>query len=460
MIFAVGLTQLTSKLTRRTLYQTIDATGVGVVDPEAKKLLVQFDHADGNVFYERGQHVYRTGRTNCEKCGGQQKVIEAERENFAYPFLHIDAFARGNELKFDIIVGNPPYQIGMKDEKGERTRNITPLYDRFIDKAIGLNPRYVLMITPSRWFTGGKNLDDFRQRMLADRRIRKIVDYPVGKEVFPTVEVKGGISYFLWDREYSGDCDYHQIINSQEVGREWRDLREGQGVLIRDSMASKIVKKVTSSPKFHGSLADFVSTRDPFGGAITTNFAGSKSAPFEGSIPLIYNNKIGYIEPGQLQRNTDWVGKYKVLLPAASDGRSGNERLSVLGEPIALAPGSACTQSYLVAGLFEDAISAKNYASYLTSKFVRFLVLQRKVSQHLKPDRFRFVPAMDSYEEWQDDSLYKQFGLTKDEVFYIEKTIGSRKLIDSLDSPIPSTHLPGGEKFGKNSEPEDEIEDD
>ena len=460
MLFASAITDLLANVTRRTLYQSFDATGASIVDPEAKTFLVEFDNPQGNVWYERGEHVFKPGSSTCLHCGGQKKVIELERENFAYPLLHNRLPFGGTEMKFDIIVGNPPYQIGMKDDKGERTKNITPLYNRFIEKAIELDPKFLLMVTPSRWFTAGKNLSLFREKMLADRRMRKIVDYPNGREIFPTVEVKGGISFFLWDRDHDADCDFVQVSDGKLVSQDLRDLRDGEGVLVRDMTANAIVDKVRSHKRCESRLSESVSTQDPFGAALKTNYALSKEKPFSGSIPLIYKHKIGYITNDQIPRNHEWIKDYKVLLPKASDGKGAREGLRVLGEPIALAPGSVCTQSYLVAGRFGSPTEARNFAKYLTTKFVRFLVLQRKTTQDLIPDRFKFVPELTMDEEWTDPTLFELFGLGAKEIDYIERTIAEREWIDSLDTPIPKTHQPGGSKYKQGSQDDDELEED
>jgi site-specific DNA-methyltransferase (adenine-specific) len=203
-----------------------------------------------------------------------------------------------------------------------------------------------------------------------------------------------------------------------------------------------------------------VSPSDPFGASIKTNFKDSRDEPFEGSIPLIYINKIGYIRRDQLERHHEWVDRWKVLIPKAGDGH-GREPAYVLGEPVALAPGSACTQSYLVAGTFHSREEAENYAHFLTTKFCRFLVLQRKISQDLTPSRFAFVPLLDMTRRWTDSDIYRLYKLSSDEVAYIERVIGPREPILSLDSPIPATHLPGGRKFRAGEAPDEpEVEGD
>lgn len=457
MLFGAAATSLAGELSRRTLYQTSDATGRSVTDDSIKPLLVEMPSAEGNILFVETEHSIIKGK--CLTCRAPESLVRDRRENFAYSFIHQTYPTQEmQEMKFDVIVGNPPYQIGMDDGDGNRTANITPLYHMFVEQAIALEPRYVLMITPSRWFTGGHSLGEYRDKMINDRRLRTLVDFANGKEIFPGVEVKGGISYFLWDRDYSGNCKFIQMADGQKISEMSRDLREGAGVIIRDNFAAEIVKKITSDPFPKGSLAEVVSARDPFGQSIKTNFKGASAEAFNGAVPLVFVNKVGWVDPSMLERNHDWVNRFKVLLPKASDGRGGSENMSVLGEPIALAPGSACTQSYLVAGTFETEIEARNYAKYLTTKFVRFLVLQRKVSQDLTPGRFKFVPLADMHRAWTDAELYEAHKLTSEEISYIEKTIGERDWIDSLASPIPATHLPGGRKY-KSGDAPSEAED-
>jgi site-specific DNA-methyltransferase (adenine-specific) len=356
------------------------------------------------------------------------------------------------DMQFDVIVGNPPYQIGMGAEDGKRTANITPLYQMFVERAMELEPKYVAMITPSRWFTGGKGLEDYRTRMIADRRLAKIVDNPKLFDCFPGVEIKGGVSYFLWDRDHDGDCEFSTRVDGVIASTTTRDLRKGSGVILRDNNASEILTKV--GRQTDESLETVVRHRDPFGQTLTSNFAGSKAKEFKGSIPLVYGSHVGHIRADQIERNADWVKKWKVLIPKAGDGH-GRDVSYVLGEPIALAPGSACTCTYIVAGVFDAKAQAKNFANYLTTKFVRFLVLQRKATQDVRPEVFRFVPMLDMSRAWTDEDLYEHFGLTKKERAYIEESIHPRDVNLSLDSPIPASHLPGGAKYrepGKDRE--------
>jgi len=351
-----------------------------------------------------------------------------------------------------VIVGNPPYQIGTEGFGA----TASTIYHRFVQNAIAMQPRYVLMITPSRWFTGGKGLDDFRDKMIADRHLAKIVDNPKLFDCFPGVEIKGGVSYFLWDRQHDSDCEFVTRVDGTIVSTMTRDLRSGDGVVMRDNRAVSIVNKVRSMGL--PSAESMCTVTKPFGLTMRSNYPGSVPERFDGAIPLLYANRVGYSRPDQIQRNHDWINRWKVLLPMAGDGH-GREVSYVLGEPIALAPGSACTQTYFIAGMFDSRTETENYAYYLATKFVRFLVLQRKVTQHVTPDRFRFVPMLDMKRRWTDRELYARFGLSDEEIAYIEATIHPREPILSLDSPIPASHLPGGHKFRIGTEPLDDEDD-
>lgn len=453
MLFGAATTQINGEIARRTLYQTRDATGLEVKDPALEDLVVHFDHPAGNILHVETEHPLDSKQKFCSVCRAPASLIRDRRESFAYSFIHSTYPTKElAAMKFDVIVGNPPYQIGMDDGKGNRTANITPLYNLFVEKAIAMNPKYIVLITPSRWFAGGKGLNDFRDRMIADRRIRVLVDNPKLYDVFPQAEIKGGVSYFLWDRDHDGDCEFATRVGGVIRDRATRDLREGRGVVLRDNFAAGVVQKIASDPFTKGSLADLVSASDPFGQSIKTNYRDAKDLPFAGSIPLVFINKVGHIRREQLERNHDWVDRWKVLIPMAGDGH-GRDVSFVIGEPLALAPGSACTQSYLVAGTFDTSVEAENYAHYLSTKLVRFLILQRKISQHLTNTRFAFVPILDMTRRWLDVDLYDHFGLSADEIEYVERVIAPREPTLSLDSPIPATHLPGGRKYRSGDAP-------
>ena len=439
MLYGSAVTQVHGEMTRRSVYVSRDAT--------SKDAVVRFDGPDGNLPFVTTEHDYpvnRQGKASgpCRVCGAPVGLERGpSRENHAYAFIH-GAYPTEEmeDMQFDVIVGNPPYQL----ETEGFGATASTIYHHFVEHAIALEPKYVAMITPSRWFTGGKGLDGFRERMIADRRLRAIVDNPKLFDCFPGVEIKGGVSYFLWDRDHDGDCEFSTRIDGTIISTMTRDLRSGEGVVIRDNRAMSIVNKVIA--KTQRNVEELCSVRKPFGVNIYSNYPGSVPDPFEGAIPLIYASHVGYSRPDQIERNHQWINRWKVLIPKAGDGH-GREVSYVLGEAIALAPGSACTQTYLIAGMFDTRAETENYAYYLATKFVRFLVLQRKTTQDVTPDRFRFAPLLDMDRRWTDADLYARFGLTEEEAAYIEATIHPREPVLSLDSPIPASHQPGGSKY-------------
>lgn len=446
MLYGTSITEMTGIISRRSLYCSANASGPHSV--------VRFAEPHGNLPFIPAMHEFQdNGR--CRLCNAPVELDRGEiRENYAYSFIHgTYPTQEMANMKFDVIVGNPPYQI---DSDGNK--RTMPIYQKFVDQAIELDPRYVLMITPSRWFAGGLGLDDFRSRMIADRHIAKLVDNPKIFDCFPGVKIRGGVSYFLWDREHNGDTEFSTRIDGIIRSTARRDLRKGDGVLVRDNRAASITERVAQ----HGysSVEETFGPQVPFG--LRTNFAGSLETSFPGAIPLIYGTRIGYVRSDQLVRNHSWVDQWKVLLPKAGSGdtpldEEGNIIDVVTGAPIALAPGSACTQTYFVAGVFKTAVETENYANYLATKFVRFLVLQRKVTQDITPDRYRFVPMLDMTRSWTDEDLYDHFQLTFEEREYINLTIKPRSVNLSLDSPIPASHLPGGSKHRSSAGPDELV---
>ncbi|MCV7645109.1 Eco57I restriction-modification methylase domain-containing protein [Micrococcus luteus] len=461
MLFGAATTQINGEVARRSLYQTKNATGVEVKDESLRDLIVSFDQPAGNVPFVETGHTFRGEGANrrCSWCGAPEALVRESREQYAYSFIHhLYPTAELEHMKFDVIVGNPPYQIGV--EGNTRTR---PLYQLFVERAIALNPRYIVMITPSRWFTGGLGLDEYRDRMINDRRLKVIVDHPKIFDVFPQAKIRGGVSYFLWDRDYGGDCAFSTRIDGRIISTATRDIREGHGVLIRDNTASALVHQVLEHTEH--SVEELFYPRLAFSQEWRTNFRGDSEQPIAGGIPIIHNGGVGYVREQSFERNRDVADMWKVLLPKASSGDTAQDSQGriidvVLGEPIAVAPGSVCTESYFVAGAFETRDETENYAHYLATKFVRFLVLQRKATQDITADRFRFAPALDFTRAWSDEDLYAHFNLTQDHIDYIESSIKPRSVNLSLDSAIPDTHLPGGRKHRAVDAPAESDDED
>jgi len=329
-------------------------------------------------------------------------------------FWHIN---ENQNMKLDAIVGNPPYQVNV----GEKKDNYGVLiFNKFVDIAIQLKPDYVSMIFPSRWFTGGRGLDDFRARMLNDDRIKYIRDFLDAKDLFPSADIAGGINYMLWSKSYHGYCNYGCTYNG-ETTFEKRRLNE-YSTFIRRNEALDIIKKITKNAK--GTIESYVSTQTPFG--FVTTYRG-KASYFNDALSLYSSGGISYVSREEVRRNSQWIDCYKVIFSKATCEHAGTPdktgRYRVFSTMKILKPKEICTQSYLVGGTFNSQKEAENYLSYLKTSFVRFLMLQMLSTQDISAEKFRFVPIQDFTKSWTDEELYKKYNLTDDEIKFIESMI-------------------------------------
>lgn len=316
-------------------------------------------------------------------------------------------------MQFDVIIGNPPYQL---NDGGGSGSSAMPIYQKFVQQAMNLSPRIVAMIIPARWYSGGKGLDDFREQMLNDRRLRTLVDYPDSRDVFGGVDIAGGVCYFLWNRDQEGICTIETISG----GTAFRNQRwlNAHDVFIRDNRALEIVEKVGNISL--ESLSEIVSPRNPFG--IDEVAPGGKGGV------LVYSSRgDGHIPKSEIGRNLEWIDKWKVLLSKTTSEHAGQTdksgRRRVLSRIEVMPPGTACTGSYLVLGPFDSEAEARNAAAFLRTRFVRFLASTVLLTQNITRSAFQFVPKIDFTEEWTDEALYKSYGITQDEVSYIESMI-------------------------------------
>jgi site-specific DNA-methyltransferase (adenine-specific) len=409
MVFGIAITELTALMSRRTLYCSKNASG--------QRSVVAMSTESGNIWQERVEHPYVKGR--CSECSASEELMERPgRENYAYGFIHAAgraAIEKEFEMKFDVIVGNPPYQMG--SDGGTRTM---PLYNLFVDHARSLNPRYISMIIPARWMAGGLGLDDFRVSMLSDRRIRQLVDYPNSAELFPTVDIKSGICYFLWDRDNSGDCEVTLVRGQQVSGPHTRRLNE-YDVFVRDRRGLAILKKVEAFQE--DSMFRLVRGKNPFG--LRTNFQSSKSRPSLGAVRLYRSGAPEWVRRDQVGMNQQWIDEWKVLVPKAGPGNSGGHVLPdmVLGQPLVGEPGSCCTETYMVIGPVDSETEATSLVSLLRTRFCRFLVSLRKISQDAPRGTYSFVPQQTWDQVWTDDELFAKYGITDDEQAYIAEMI-------------------------------------
>ena len=419
-VFGIGITYLTSLLARRSLYCSKHAQG-------KHSIAKGFTSDAGNIRFERLEHTW--GDAKCKYCGAPRTIFDREAglETHAYAFIHTDnvrtrlAELFGGDMQFDVIIGNPPYQM----TGGGGGTNDSSIYHLFVEQAMRLDPRYLSMVIPSRWMAGGRGMDEFRKTMLGGRHLNALVDYPNSAQVFPGVDLKSGVCYFLWDREHDGDCAVTLIREDDVVGPTDRKLDE-YDVFIRDERAAVILKKVLK--KEEPSFEDLLTGDTPFG--LATNFAAFRPGePDEGEVKVYASSnagrRSGVMKRSLIAKNTHLIDAWKVLAPQAGPGNSGGHVLPdmVLGKPTIAEPNSVCTQTWIVAGPLKSKKQAEIVARYLQTSFVRFLVSLRKISQHAMKGVYRWVPQQNWNQDWPDEALYKKFGITSNEIAFINSMI-------------------------------------
>lgn len=411
-VFGIAITELTALLTRRSLYCSKYANG-------KYSIVTDFQDEDGNVEFSRQEHKWFND--HCVFCKASQNEYDRSEdlETHAYKLIHTNKPEELYDMQFDVIIGNPPYQLS----DGGFGTSATPIYQKFVSQAVKMQPRYLSMIIPSRWFSGGKGMDEFRDTMLHDKRLRKIVDYPEAIDAFSGVQIKGGVMYFLWDRDNQGDVTVSTFKKDRIVSTMQRPLLEGEATtFIRFNEAIPILKKVTS--KKEQSISGQISARKPFG--LDTLYKGHDKK-HEGRITLYQNGGIGYADRVALPRGKELVDKHKVLIPRAGSGSDAFPHI-ILGKPFLATAPSACTETYIVAGAYDTIEECKNLQSYISTRFFRFLVLLMKVTQDATAKVYSYVPVQDFTEEWTDEKLYAKYDITPEEVEFIESLIRPMEL--------------------------------
>lgn len=411
-LYGIAITELTSLLSRRSVYCS--------KYPNSKYSISLFDDSSGNIRYKRVPHRWQNGK--CVFCGASQKEYERgdELETHAYEWIHTIKPEEIFKMKFDVIIGNPPYQLS----DGGAQASATPIYNRFVEQAKKLNPRYMTMIIPARWYAGGKGLDTFRASMVMDRRIRVLHDFINASDCFGNgVEIKGGICFFLWDRDHVGKCKVFTHTGDKTVEQNERYLQEdGNDVFIRYAEGVSILGKVQSANE--KTMDEMVSSQKPFG---LRTYVHGEQKRFAGSIKLYERGGTGYVNRGEITKNENWIDQPKVFISAAYNAGDSIPH-QIIGKPIAGEAGSACTETYIVVGPFNAPFEVNNAISYIQTKFFRFLVMLRKSSQHAASSVYAFVPQQDFSKPWTDTELYKKYGLTDDEIAFIESMIKPMEL--------------------------------
>ncbi|WDT67224.1 Eco57I restriction-modification methylase domain-containing protein [Cloacibacterium sp. TD35] len=421
-LYGIAITELTSLLSRRSVYGSKIANG-------QYSFCDSFSDEQGNIRYERLNHSWQGGK--CIFCGASQEVYdrEDELETYAYNFIHTNNPETIFNMKFDVIIGNPPYQLN----DGGNSKSAKPIYHKFIEQAKKLNPKFLTMIIPARWYAGGKGLDNFRAEMLSDKRIRKLVDFENSNEVFPGVDVAGGICYFLWDRDYKGVCEMENIVEGKKVKSE-RYLDEFP-ILVRNGKAIPIIHKVLSKNENNGKrLSEIVSSRKPFG--LPTNYS-----PKNVGIPCWFIQKIGlkFANEKDVTDDNKIINKWKFIAPKSPIAGQTDFAKPVGfyydGNTKIAKPGECCTESYIVLGAFTSEKEVLAYKSYIFTKIVRFLLLQTVVSQDVTKNNFQFVPDLGKYEgEYTDKMLIERWGITEDEWSFIDSKIKNLGVNDNVES--------------------------
>lgn len=410
-LFGIAITELTALLSRRSVYCSKNA--------ESKfSVCEEFETSQGNILFNRVQHKWKKDR--CEYCGAGKGIHNRDDalETHAYQIIHTDKPESIFKMKFDVIIGNPPYQLN----DGGAKASAVPIYHKFVQQAKKLNPRFLTMIIPSRWFGGGKGLSDFRSEMLNDSRIRKISDFEKASDCFPGVDIAGGVCYFLWNRDNPGECSITNIHggNSTESVRPLNEFP----AFIRHGDAVPIVRKILAAND--AKMNSQVTSRKPFGLATNERPAGS------GNIILRWQNGEGPHPRNEITVGTELIDKWKVITSyvgydhAGNPGKDGRRR--VFSKVDILPPGTICNETYLVIGSFETKDEAINLIAYMKTKFFRFLVSQFMYSHHITKESYGFVPILDMTVRWTDELLAARYQLTAHEVSFIDSKIRPMEL--------------------------------
>lgn len=409
-IYGIAITELTSLLSRRSVYCS--------KYPNSKYSISEFNNPSGNIRFKRIHHQWLNGR--CTFCGASRSEYARDEslETHAYEFIHVKKPEDIVNMKFDVIIGNPPYQL----DTGGAGRQAKPIYQLFVEQAKKLKPRYLSMIIPSRWFAGGMGLDSFRESMLEDEHIEYLIDFANAKDCFPQNSISGGVCYFLRARDYKGPCSFTNIKDNESNTME-RALNEFP-ILIRNNHSVDIIRKIISYKE--ESLSDIVSSLTPFG--LPTNYRGKNTNTEKNLLTLYTSVGVSYISKNEVTKGKEYIGKYKVMISktgsehAGEPGKDGRYRVLTTSMKV-LEPNEVCTHSYFVVGKYTKKEEAKNLLLYLQGKFARFLILQAMSSINLSKSVFQFVPVQDFSKLWTDEELYAKYSFTEKEIMFIDSMI-------------------------------------
>jgi hypothetical protein len=435
-VYGIGITRLTGLLARRSVYCSKHANG-------QHSIAKGFASGAGNIWFERIDHTWVGDK--CAYCGASRKAIGRMDglETHAYAFIHTENIkARvcemfGDDMQFDVIIGNPPYQL----DDGGFGKSAAPIYQLFVEQAKKLEPRYLSLVIPARWFAGGKGLDEFREAMLADNRLSSIDDYLSAADVFPGVGLKGGVCYFLWERDNPCLCRVTTRFKDWPVSTATRRLLEqGADVFIRFNEGLSILKKVVAVETAQSEALllpenkrfdRLVSSRKPFG--LETTFKG-KATKRTGDVLIYQNGGTGYVARNTIQSGTELIDKWKIYVGRAAPGTGNRDTYPhrILGTPFIGEPGSICSETYLCIGPLDSKSEAESVLSYLTCRLTRLLILLHKPSQDTTRKVYTFVPTQEWTKQWTDADLRAKYGLNDEEIAFIEKIVRPMELTSDL----------------------------
>jgi hypothetical protein len=426
-VFGIGITHLTSLLARRSLYCSKHAKG-------KHSIAKSFAKDDGNIWFKRTEHTWIDGK--CKFCSASKETFDRGEglETHAYALIHTDnikaevAKIFGGDMQFDVIIGNPPYQLNTEGF-GTQAR---PIYNEFVQQAKALDPRYLCMVIPARWFSGGMGLDEFRESMLSDDRLRSIDDYLSAADVFPGVGLKGGVCYFLWDRDNPGLCRVTTNYKDNPPSIATRALLEkGADVFIRFNEGLSILKKVAAVETGSGKSLDLpeakrfmklVSSIGAFG--LESTFRG-KDKKSENDLKVYRNGGVGYVARSEITKEQSVFDKWKIFIGRAAPGTGNRDTYphKIISTPFIGEPGSISSWTYMYIGPFDSKMQVESALSYLSCRLTRFLILLHKPSQDTTRKVYTFVPTQKWTKRWTDEELYQKYGITKGEIAFIESIV-------------------------------------
>ena len=446
-LYGISITRLTSLLSRRSLYCSKNAN--------SKYSISKFDTDYGHIMYVDMKHTFKNGK--CIYCGASESEYGEEKrgeelESHAYQFIHDENIVEGFNMKFDVIIGNPPYQMGDGGGTGDSAK---PIYNLFIEKALALNPTYLSFIIPSRWMKGGKGLDDFRAKMSDDKRIKFLIDYEDASECFPQVHIDGGVCYFLIDKNYNGKTHYIYKAKQTDAIETERYLKNDfSNIIIRDYRQMSIIEKIISKnfPKF----SDMVYSRNPynypadlFNRSENYKKSGLRDDYKEG-YTKIYGVKgkkggakrvSGYIKTSTIDNNVDTINKYKLFFSKAYSADATIPPKIIMGNK-----NEICTETFLLIAKFNTEKEMLNCYKYMQTKFFRALLFYGRSGMNNSQKNFDLIPLIsfkdDDIVNWEKDKneinqiLYKYFNLDKNEIEYIENGIKEIAIEKEVDDEI------------------------